>query len=440
MGKIIACLDVKDRKVVKGKMFEQIKEVDDPLNLAIRYEEEGCDELYYYDISASSEDRGTYYDQIKAIKNHITMPFTVGGGIHELKNIKELLNLGVDKVSINTGAINNPKLISDAAKKYGKKRIVAAIDYKKVGNNYFIYTRGGQEKTELDAIQWAKKLEHLGAGEICCNSIDGDGMRNGFDLEFLNKLRNEIKIPIIASGGAGRAKDFIDVFNLGIEKALAASIFHFELVNIKSIQEAQIESLHFNEKDLIPAILQDAKTKKVLMLAYMNKESLKKTINTGNAWFYSRSRQKLWMKGEESGNTQKIIRIDFDCDKDALLCTVQPKGPACHTGRQSCFYQNLVEKEESVDRQILFKEYDRIMERFKNPKNGYTDYLLREGIDKILKKIGEESAETIIAAKNNSKEEIIYEMSDLLYHLNVLLVEREISLDDIMKEISRRYE
>lgn len=201
-----------------------------------------------------------------------------------------------------------------------------------------------------------------------------------------------------------------------------------------------IEDIKWNKDGLMPAIVQDAKTKEVLMLAYMNKEALEKTLETKSSWFYSRSRNELWNKGLTSGNTQKVVSIALDCDKDTILLEVIPKGPACHTGKISCFFNNIAKYEEVLNRQILYKEYEIIKSRDKNPKEGsYTNYLLKEGVDKICKKIGEESAETIIAAKNNSKEELIYEASDLLYHLNILLYNQGVNLDDIMSEITKRY-
>ena len=203
--------------------------------------------------------------------------------------------------------------------------------------------------------------------------------------------------------------------------------------------------LKFNDKGLIPAIVQDADTKNVLMLAYVNETSFKKTLETGETWFYSRSRQELWHKGATSGNTQKIEDIYYDCDQDTLLILVKPAGPACHTGETSCFYRKLAKSTEKNgeninNNDILELLYELISERKQElPEDSYTTYLFEKGIDKILKKIGEESAEIIIASKNEPKEELIYETTDFLYHLLVLLVEKEVSLDQIEKELQNRY-
>lgn len=203
-----------------------------------------------------------------------------------------------------------------------------------------------------------------------------------------------------------------------------------------------IDSLNFNKKGLIPSIVQDFNNKEVLMLGYMNKESLKLTMETGTTWFYSRSRQKLWNKGETSGNFHEVISIKYDCDMDSLLVEVIPNGPTCHTGNSSCFFRNLYKKdiENIKEDAILDLLYDKIVSRKEyDGEKSYTKYLFDSGLDKILKKVGEETSEVIIAAKNNSKDEIVYEVSDLIYHLMVLLVEKNISLRDIRKEMTNRY-
>lgn len=199
--------------------------------------------------------------------------------------------------------------------------------------------------------------------------------------------------------------------------------------------------IKFDEKGLVPAIIQDAETMEVLTLAYMNKESLEKTLETGETWFYSRSRQGLWHKGETSGNTQAVVDIKYDCDKDALLVLVKPKGPACHTGAVSCFSQGVTERNLSLgDYQILQTLEKVIMEREKErPEGAYTTYLFEKGVDKILKKVGEEAAEVIIAAKNRSHEELKWEAADLLYHLQVLLVEQGLPFTEVLKTLEQRH-
>lgn len=207
-----------------------------------------------------------------------------------------------------------------------------------------------------------------------------------------------------------------------------------------------IDNLKFDEKGLIPAIVQDAVTKEVLTLAYMNKESLDKSLETRETWFYSRSRQELWHKGETSGNTQKIVEIKFDCDQDALVVLVMPAGPACHNGTTSCFTDSLVQEQASIstnlqDYQILqsLEQVIRLREK-ERPEGAYTTYLFEKGVDKILKKVGEEASEVIIAAKNRDSEELKWEAADLIYHLLVLLEEQKLPFQEVLKVLNKRHE
>ncbi|WP_040204147.1 bifunctional phosphoribosyl-AMP cyclohydrolase/phosphoribosyl-ATP diphosphatase HisIE [Neobacillus jeddahensis] len=200
-------------------------------------------------------------------------------------------------------------------------------------------------------------------------------------------------------------------------------------------------NVRFDEKGLVPAIIQDAGTKEVLTLAYMNEDSLAKTIETGETWFYSRSRQELWHKGETSGNTQTVVSINYDCDQDAVLVLVYPKGPACHTGAVSCFSERIIEgKSNLADYQIL-QTLEKVIKKREQerPEGAYTTYLFEKGVDKILKKIGEEAAEVIIAAKNRDHEELKWEAADLLYHLQVLLVEQELPLKEVLRTLEERH-
>lgn len=203
-----------------------------------------------------------------------------------------------------------------------------------------------------------------------------------------------------------------------------------------------LKDLKFDDKNLIPAIVQDTNTKEVLMLAYMNETSLNKTLETGETWFWSRSRQELWHKGGTSGHIQKVKNIDYDCDGDALLVEVDQVGVACHTGVKSCFFNELykADEEERAGSEIIERLYKIITDRKENPKeNSYTNYLFDKGLDKILKKVGEESAEVIIAAKNTDKDELIYETSDLLYHLLVLLKEKDVKPNEVFAELAKRF-
>jgi phosphoribosyl-ATP pyrophosphohydrolase/phosphoribosyl-AMP cyclohydrolase len=201
-----------------------------------------------------------------------------------------------------------------------------------------------------------------------------------------------------------------------------------------------LENIKFDDKGLVPAIVQNVNTGKVLMLAYMNEESIKLTLETRKTWFYSRSREKLWNKGETSGNYQGVKKISYDCDGDTVLLEVEPLGPSCHTGEESCFFNKVLDEKVDSNKDILEKLYNLIGNRKENPVAGsYTNYLFNKGIDKILKKVGEEASEVIIASKNNSKEEMTYEISDLVYHMLVLMVDKGVTINDIKNELDKRH-
>ena len=236
--RIIPCFDVRNGMVVKGTKFENIKEVSEPVVLAKKYNEMGADELVFYDITASFEERKLFTEVVEKIANEVFIPLTVGGGINSVEDFSRVLKAGADKVSINSSAVNNPQLISDAAKKFGAQCVVLSIDVKRVEGKFMVFVKGGRENTGLDAIEWAKRGEELGAGELVINSMDSDGVKNGFDKELLEAISKVVTIPIIASGGAGNMEHFKDVFEVkGVDAGLAASIFHFGEVEIPELKK-----------------------------------------------------------------------------------------------------------------------------------------------------------------------------------------------------------
>ncbi|KLI22558.1 imidazole glycerol phosphate synthase subunit HisF [Brachyspira hyodysenteriae] len=236
--RIIPCLDVRDGRVVKGTNFEGLKDVDDPVELAKYYNNSLADELVFYDITASYEGRKLFVNVLEKVANEIFIPLTVGGGINTIKDFDMVLKSGADKVSVNSGAIKNPDLIREAAEKYGNQCVVLSIDIKRVNGKYSVFSKGGREDTGIDAIEWAIKGEKNGAGELVINSIDTDGVKNGFDIELLKEIADNVSIPLIASGGAGNMEHFKDVFQVtGVDAGLAASIFHFKEIDIKELKE-----------------------------------------------------------------------------------------------------------------------------------------------------------------------------------------------------------
>jgi len=226
--RIIPCLDVTAGRVVKGVSFVELRDAGDPVEIAKRYNEQGADELTFLDITASSDDRGIIFRIIEQVASQVFIPLTVGGGVREVSDVRNLLNAGADKVSINTSAILNPQLVSDASGHYGSQCIVVAIDAKQVGTGWEVFSHGGRKATGLDAVAWAKKMQDLGAGEILLTSMDRDGQKNGFDLALTRTITDALDIPLIASGGVGNLQHMVDGVQKGAADAvLAASIFHF---------------------------------------------------------------------------------------------------------------------------------------------------------------------------------------------------------------------
>ena len=235
--RIIPCLDVRNGRVVKGVNFEGIQDVASPVELAHFYNDSGADELVFYDITASFENRSLFTDALKQVAGEIFIPLTVGGGINTLDDFDRVLKCGADKVSVNSGAINDPSLIERAAKKYGNQCVVLSMDIKRVDGKFHVFSKGGRIDTGIDALEWAKQGENSGAGELVVNSIDTDGVKQGFDIEMLQKISDLVTIPVIASGGAGKKEDFLELFRANCADAgLAASIFHFKEVDIMDLK------------------------------------------------------------------------------------------------------------------------------------------------------------------------------------------------------------
>ncbi len=237
--RIIPCLDVKNGRVVKGTNFEGLSDVSSPVELAKYYSASGADELVFYDITASCEERTLFTDILCEVASTIFIPLTVGGGINTLADFDRVLKCGADKVSVNSGAIKNPSLIQDAAKRYGNQCVVLSVDIKRVDGVFRVFAKGGRENTGMEAIEWIKRGVGMGAGEIVVNSIDTDGVKNGFDIEMLKAVCNAVNVPVIASGGAGSTQHFIDLFEAipDIDAALAASVFHFGQIKIPELKK-----------------------------------------------------------------------------------------------------------------------------------------------------------------------------------------------------------
>jgi len=246
--RIIPCLDVKDGRVVKGVNFVGLKDAGDPVEIAKRYNEEGADELTFLDITASHEERDTIVHIVEQVAKEVFIPLTVGGGIRKLDDIYKLLNVGCDKVSVNSAAVKRPELIDEGAKRFGAQCIVVAIDVKKTGDRYHVYLNGGRVDTGIDALAWAKEAVERGAGEILLTSMDTDGTKTGFDLPITQQISELVNVPVIASGGAGTMEHMKEAFEHGADAALAARIFHFKEIDI-------IELKHYLRDNAIPVRL-----------------------------------------------------------------------------------------------------------------------------------------------------------------------------------------
>lgn len=236
--RIIPCLDVTDGRVVKGINFVELRDAGDPVEIARRYDEQGADELTFLDITASSDNRGLIFHIIEAVASQVFIPLTVGGGVRAVEDVRNLLNAGADKVSINTAAVVNPQLVADAAGRFGSQCIVVAIDAKKVGEHWEVFTHGGRKPTGLNAVDWAVRMTELGAGELLLTSMDRDGTKSGFDLELTRAISDAVEVPIIASGGVGNLDHLVDgVKKGGADAVLAASIFHYGEYSVQQAKQ-----------------------------------------------------------------------------------------------------------------------------------------------------------------------------------------------------------
>lgn len=236
--RIIPCLDVKEGRVVKGVSFVELRDAGDPVELARFYDKQGADELVFLDISASHEGKETMVEVVKIVATELSIPFTVGGGIRSLEDVKRMLRAGADKVSLNTAALDRPELIKEGADYFGSQCIVVAIDAKSNGTGWDVYTHGGRNKTGWDAVEWAKRSVELGAGELLLTSMDKDGQKDGFDLALTKAVREAVEVPVIASGGAGNREHFAEVFKqVDADAALAASIFHYKETSVAEVKD-----------------------------------------------------------------------------------------------------------------------------------------------------------------------------------------------------------
>ena len=399
---------------------------DDVVSLAKQYCDRGADELIVFDLSTSDEEHDEAIDLIKKINRVISIPMIAGGNIRRAEDVKKILYAGAKRAILNFSKPLSFDLIEEVSKRFGKERIAVSLnDFDTLFKQQHLIEEYSTEivfmhRLDLNSVMNITKLpcvvltDTMEQSEILrilkCDGIKGV---SGLFISSLNMDFNEFK-EICADAG-------------------------IKMTSFESILD--FSEFKLNSDGLIPVIVQDHKTNEVLMMAYMNEEAFDSTIKTGCMTYYSRSRKCQWVKGETSGHFQYVKSLAIDCDKDTLLAKVEQVGAACHTGNRSCFYTTIVGADYDAKNplQVFESVYNTIVDRREHPKEGsYTNYLFEKGIDKILKKVGEEATEIVIAAKNPNPEEIKYEISDFLYHAMMLMVERGVTWEDITKELADR--
>lgn len=421
---LVATLYLKNGKAVKS--IDNLEELEDTKNLIKLYNDSGIDKILIYDLSTEDEEHELNIHTIKELNRLLEIPLCAGGNINRLEDVKKLIYAGCKEVILNGSKPSTAQLAMEASKRFGKEKIIISlknVDY------IFKHQKELQESVHeilvmnqeiLDSVENLTDIIYL----VEQNELDMDKLTTllkrdnvrGICGEFINDLETDImKLKTELSRNGIKMDNFDPAISW--------------------------ENLKKNSDGLIPVIVQDYTTNDVLMCAYMNEEAFHATINCGKMTYYSRSRQELWMKGETSGHIQYVKELTADCDFDTILAKVSQVGVACHTGNPSCFFNEIVKKEyiEKNPLKVFETVYNIIEDRKNNPKEGsYTNYLFDKGIDKILKKVGEECTEIVIAAKNPNPEEIKYEISDFLYHVMVLMVEKGVTWEEITQELAQR--
>lgn len=465
--RVIPCLDTHGGKVVKGVQFEHLRTIGDPVELAQYYEAAGADELVVLDISATIEERKSALDLIAGIARAVSIPLAFGGGIRSVETARDAINAGAAKIAVNSAAVADPALIDRLVAEFGSERVVIAVDARRHGEGWTVVTHAGKKETGRDVIEWCKEIERRGAGEILLTSIDRDGTLDGYDLDLLKAVTAGIRIPVIASGGAGSTDHLLAGLAAGADGVLAASIFHERRVTIPAVKRAieragfsvrkppspvaWLDDVRWQENGLVPVIVEARDGTR--MLGYADREALRRTVESGELWLYSRSRQQLWLKGEQSGNRHRVAAIDLDCDADAVRIRVEPLGPTCHTGATSCFFDRVWQPEPVQEdaattsgQAYLFPEFEHslpaiierlsatIEQRLRDRPEGSYVVRLADDVELARRKVGEEALEMIMAsyalrdaggkdaqASPDARSAFVHEAADLLFHWLVLV-------------------
>ena len=414
--RVIPCIFIDGGKAVRW-FYDREVIAEDVIALAKSYSDCGADELIVFDLSESDDDHEEAIDLMKRINRVIRIPMVAGGNIKRQEDVKKVLYSGAKRAMINFSKPDSVKMMEDAAKRFGKEKIAVSLN-------------------DFDALF---KHQHL-IQEYCSEIV----FMHRLDL---NSVMNVTDVPCVIVTDTMEESELYKILKCPGVKGLSGKYISQPEMDFNEFkkkcadEDIKMTSFKLNSDSLIPVIVQHYRTQEVLMLAYMNEEAFDHTIKTGKMTYFSRSRQSLWVKGETSGHFQYVKSLTIDCDKDTLLAKVDQVGAACHTGNPTCFFQPLAgtDYDESNPLQVFESVYNTIVDHKEHPKEGsYTNYLFEKGIDKILKKVGEEATELVIAAKNPNPEEVKYEMSDFLYHAMVLMVEKGISWEDIVRELANR--
>lgn len=422
---MVATIYIKDGKAVKG--LHDTEPGVDVLELAQMYNDSGIDKIICIDLSKEDEEHEKNILAIREISRTIDVKTCGGGNIKRLEDVKKFLYAGCIEVVLNGSKPETAELFVEAAQRFGQEKILVSIN-----TLDFIFKNGKVMSSYLHELVVMNKELVLGLENL--TDVPYILVQDEEDIEEICKVLSSDKIR-------GIYGNFINDTSTNI-MSIKSTLSERGILMDNFAPKLSWSDLKTNSDGLIPCIVQDYKTDEVLMMAYMNEESFNTTIRIGKMTYYSRSRRELWIKGETSGHTQYVKSLTADCDYDTLLAKVsQVGGIACHTGAPSCFFNEIVKKE-YVERNPLkvFEDvYNVILDRKTNPKEGsYTNYLFDKGLDKILKKVGEEATEIVIAAKNPNNEEVIYETSDFLYHLMVLMAEKDVSWEDVVRELAQR--
>lgn len=421
---IVATIYLKDGQAVKG--IDNPEPLDDVYHLARLYNDSGIDKIIIFDLSDEDEEHEKNINTIRNINRNVEIKVCAGGNINRMEDIKKFIYAGCLQVILNGAKPDSMDLAEEASKRFGKDRILVSVE-----NVNFVFKHREEMNTNFHEL-------------LLLNA------------KVLDAIENITDVPYVVCFDSYHQDRICEVLKRENVRGIAGSFINDPQTNVMEIKSQlsargikmdnfepalKWDDLKKNSEGMVPVIVQDYRTDQVLMLAYMNQEAFETTIHIGKMTYYSRSRNELWTKGMTSGHIQYVKSLMADCDYDTILAKVSQVGVACHTGNPTCFFNKIVKKEyiEKNPLRVFEDVYQIILERKEHPKEGsYTNYLFDKGIDKILKKVGEEATEIVIAAKNPDAEEIKYEISDFLYHVMVLMAEKGVTWEDITQELSNR--